>query len=198
MKWKNISQDKKTSYTLKENEQCIFFLFNRSGKITFELIGTGAEAHIFCFFIGKNADKYSLNILQNHRAPKTVSRTLIKSVVSDTSTCTYDGTIFIDTHALSSDAMQESRALLLSSEALVAMKPTLEILADDVKCSHKATASPLDTEALFFAESRGISLPRAENLLISGFFSDAITQIETLGVEKNILAEIQTLLKTFK
>jgi len=180
MHWKDITTDRETTYTLTENEQCVFFLFNRSGNLTFELTGRNAEAHIFAFFVGKKECKHTLTIIQNHRAPKTISHTLIKSVVSDASVCMYDGTLFIDTNALGSDASQESRALLLSSDATVSMKPTLEILADDVQCSHKATASPLDREALFFAESRGISPKKAEKLLISGFWNDAFEKIALL------------------
>lgn len=184
MKFKDISHDKETSYTLKENESCIFFLFNRSGKITFELTGTGAEAHIFCFFIGKDEEKHSLHIIQNHRAQETISHTLIKSTASDTAVCEYEGTIYIEKNAIKSDASQESRAILLSGDALVSMKPTLEILADDVKCSHKATSGPIDSESLFFAESRGLSRIEAEKLLITGFWNDALERIDKLNIHK--------------
>lgn len=184
MQFKNISQDKETLYTLKENEKYVFFLFNRSGKITFELIGTGAEAHIFCFFIGKNTEKHSLYITQNHRAPQTVSHTLIKSTASDTSVCEYEGTIYIEKNAMQSDASQESRAILLSSDALVSMKPTLEILAHDVKCSHKATSGPIDSESLFLAQSRGLSHTEAEKLLITGFWNDALERMDKLNIHE--------------
>ncbi len=191
MHFKDITTDIETIYTLTENERYVFFLFNRSGNITFNLIHKNAEAYIFAFFIGKGEEKYTLTITQNHSATHSISHTLIKSVVSDTSSCTYDGTIFIENKAINSDASQESRALLLSSDASVSMKPTLEILADDVKCSHKATASPLNSEAIFFAESRGISLPKAEKLLIDGFLNDAFEKMSILSVDEKILSALR-------
>lgn len=194
MQFKNITTDEQTIYRLKESEKCVFFLFNRSGEITFELAGIDAEAHIFAFFIGKGDEKHSLQLWQNHLASKTISHTLIKSVVSDEAICAYEGTIFIDKQAPQSDASQESRAILLSSDALVSMKPTLEILASDVICNHKATTSPLNKEALFFAKTRGLSLVQAEKLLLSGFWNDALEKIEALGVNATEMKNIRKIL----
>lgn len=182
MQFKDITTDTQTLYRLNANERCVFFMLNRSGEITFELTGSGAEAHIFSFCIGKNDEKISLRILQNHLAPKTVSHTLIKSIAKDEATCTYDGTIFIDTNASQSDASQESRALLLSPSASVSLKPTLEILTHDVKCHHAATVSPLNDEALFFAQCRGLSHAQAKKLLVHGFLSDALIKMQALGI----------------
>ncbi|PJA86052.1 MAG: hypothetical protein CO143_00085 [Candidatus Moranbacteria bacterium CG_4_9_14_3_um_filter_45_14] len=195
MQFRNISQENETVYTLKENERCVFFLFNRSGRITFELSGINAEARIFAFFIGRDTEKHSLQIIQNHRAPKTISHILIKSVVSDEAVCIYDGTIFIHKDAQGSNASQESRAILLSSNALVSMKPTLEILASDVICNHKATTSPLNQEALFFAETRGLSLAQAETLLLSGFWNDAVEKMADLGVKIKETENIRKIVK---
>jgi len=183
MLFKDITSDKQSLYRLKTNEKVVFFMLNRSGEITFELAGAGAEAHIFSFFIGHSTDKGSLKIFQKHLAAKTISHTLIKSVLSDEAESAYEGLIFIDKQAMQSDASQESRSILLSPLARASMKPTLEILADDVRCRHAATASPLNQEALFFAESRGLSETQAKNLLIRGFFNEAIEKMERLGVE---------------
>jgi len=195
MQFKNITTDTQTIYHLKENEQCVFFVFNRSGEIAFDLMEVGAEAHIFSFFIGKNADKNSLHIKQNHLAPKTISHTLIKSIASDEAECLYEGTIFIAKDAPGSDASQESRAILLSPDAFVSMKPSLEILANDVKCHHRATTSPLNAEALFFAKTRGLSSSQAKRLLIAGFWNDAIEKILALGIDKKEVENIKKFLK---
>ncbi|MFZ2187375.1 MAG: SufD family Fe-S cluster assembly protein [Candidatus Moraniibacteriota bacterium] len=183
MQFRDISQDYKNTYRLGQDEKAVFFMLNRSGDVVFELAESGAEAHIFSFFIGKNADTSSLRIRQQHLAPKTVSHTLVKSVVSDESRYTYEGLIFIAAHAPQSDASQESRALLLSPDAFASMNPVLEILADDVKCRHAATASPLNREALFFAETRGLSPAQAKTLLVQGFFNDALLKIEDRGID---------------
>ncbi|MDP3956981.1 MAG: SufD family Fe-S cluster assembly protein [bacterium] len=187
MVFKNISTEKQSLYRLKENERVVFFMLNRSGELAFELTGTGAEAHIFSFFIGHGVDKAILKIIQRHLAPQTASHALIKSVLSDEAESAYEGLIFIDKQAMQSDASQESRSILLSPHAKVSMKPTLEILADDVRCRHAATASPLNQEALFFAESRGLSPNQASKMLIMGFFNDTLLKMEALGVNTEII-----------
>lgn len=187
MKFIDISQDKKTLYALKKNEQCIFYMLNRNGKITFELAGENAEAHIFSFFIGKKNDKGKLSITQKHTAPKTTSRAIVKSILFDESEYTYTGLIAIEKQAKQSDASQESRTLLLSPFAGVSAKPALEILADDVKCKHSATVSNLNPEALFFARSRGLSETQATTLLINGFFNDSIKKMRALEADTNVI-----------
>src|SRR3989344_8284513 len=187
MKFINISQDKKNIYTLKKNEQCVFYMFNRTGTIPFELAGTGAEAHIFAVCIGKDATNATLNIIQKHTAPKKHSHTIVKSVLYDTAVFTYNGLIRIEKRAVLSDTSQESRTLLLSPTARASATPTLEILADDVKCRHAATISPISAEQLFFATTRGLNISQATDLLVQGFFNEALERMEKLGVETNVL-----------
>lgn len=186
MFFKDISTDTQEKYQLKENEQCVFFLFNRSGNITFELAGVKAEAHIFACCIGDKKAQSTLHITQHHLAPHTRSSALVKSALSDESTFTYEGLIRIEPSAHGSDASQESRALLLSPDARAFSKPALEILQDDVRCHHAATTSSLDPEQLFFARSRGLSPDQAEHLLVNGFFQDTIEKMNALGVKVEI------------
>lgn len=192
MKFLDITHDTLDTYTLRENEQCVFFMLNRSGTVTFELQGRGAEAHIFSFFVGKDDAQGKLTLTQKHSAPQTTSHALAKSVLFDASQFAYEGLIAIDKEANRSDASQESRALLLSPLAQASSKPSLEILANDVKCRHAATASPLSQEALFFAEARGLSPAQAKALLVEGFFFDAFSQMEALGVDtEELRAKLQ-------
>lgn len=183
MKFIDISQDKKNLYTLKKNEQGVFYMFNRNGKITFELAGENAEAHIFSFFVGRKNDKGALNITQKHTAPRTTSRAIVKSVLFDESEYNFSGLIAVNKQAKQSDTSQESRALLLSPLASTSMKPSLEILTDDVKCKHAATSSSLNPESLFFTRSRGLSARQAEQLLVNGFFREAIEKMRVLGMK---------------
>lgn len=184
MKFINITNDTQSTYRLEKGERCVFFMQNRSGELTFELAGTGAEAHVFAFFFGRGNDQATLRITQKHSAPDTVSSALVKSALSDKAEFTYEGLIRIEKSAHGADASQESRALLLSPQARAFAKPALEILADDVSCRHAATTSPLNPEALFFAASRGLSPEQARELLVQGFFNDALEKMENLGVEK--------------
>ena len=189
MYFQDISTDTKTRYRLNANEQGVFFLLNRSGQITFELAGSGATAHIFALYTGTGDSKQTLNLTQRHRAPDTLSSTLVKSALAEQSTFRYDGAIIITKDAHRSDASQESRTLLLSPEARAYSRPALEILAHDVKCHHAATTAPLGTEALFFAESRGLSKEAARKLLVHGFFQEALERMEKLGIETDKLTE---------
>lgn len=183
MIFRDISIEKQTLYTLTANEKVVFFMLNRSGDIVFELTGENAEAHIFAFYIGKNDESLSLNLTQKHLAPHTVSQALIKSALYDKAAFTYDGLIRIEQHATLSDASQECRTLLLSPEATSSAKPALEILTDDVRCRHAATASSPNEDQLFFMESRGLSKKQATELLVSGFLKDAREKMQALGID---------------
>lgn len=180
MRFIDISTDTKSLYTLTENEQVVFFMWNRDGEITFELRGAGAEAHVFAFFTGKNDDQKILTINQKHLSPRTASHVLVKSILNDQASFAYQGTIHISKDAPLSDASQENRNLLLSEKARASSAPTLEILNNDVRCHHAATTSPLNREQLFFAETRGLSRTQAEELLIRGFLQSSIDALGKL------------------
>ena len=186
MQFRDISNDKESTYVLKENEKVVFFMRNRLGSLIFELAGIGAEAHIFAIFTGKGATTAELNITQKHLAPKTVSHTLIKSTLSENSSFSYQGLIRIEQEAFLSDASQECRSLLLSPDASASSRPSLEILNDDVRCRHAATASSIDPAELFFAQSRGLSKAQATELLVQGFFKDVMEKMNELGVNEKI------------
>lgn len=157
-------------------------MLNRSGDITIELAEPGATAHIFALYTGAGEMKQTLRLAQEHLAPDTVSSALVKTALDGKSSFHYDGTIRINRDAHRSDASQESRALLLSPEARAHARPALEIFAHDVKCHHAATTAPVSDEALFFAMSRGLSKDAARQLLVSGFFQEALERMEMLGI----------------
>ena len=190
MIFKDISNDIQTTYRLKKNEQAVFFALNRGGEITVELSGEGAAAHVFAFFMGGGEDKHTLNIVQKHLAPETMSSALVKAVLKDKAKLHYDGTIKIEKRAQGSNASQESRSLLLSPEASAHTKPALEILADDVQCRHAATISPLNESMLFYAKSRGLGEKEATELLIQGFFGEALEKIVALGVSRALIPPV--------
>ena len=188
MRFQDISQDTKTLYRLTDREPVIFFILNRTGKIVIELAHPKAAAHIFALYTGSHTTKQSLNLTQRHIAPDTVSSALIKVALSDTAAFSYDGVITIAADAHRSDASQESRALLLSPDARVQSRPSLEIHAHDVICHHAATTAPLNAEALFFAESRGLSKKNARTLLVQGFFQEGLERMEKLGMTPEYLS----------
>ncbi len=185
----DISADRKTTYRLAANEHVVFFMQNRTGAITIELTGPGAAAHVFALYTGDGDSKQSLTLTQKHLAPDTTSSALIKTTLAGRASFHYDGAIRIAKQAHRSDASQESRSLLLSTEARAYSRPSLEILAHDIACHHAAATGPLNEEALFFAESRGLSRSAAKKLLVQGFFHEAFGRMEKLGIETSLFEE---------
>lgn len=183
MDYRDISTDTETHYRLATGKRTVFFLLNRTGEITIELAGPGAEAHVFALYAGQDDMRHALSLTQRHLAPDTVSSALVKATLDKKASFAYDGAISITPVAHRSDASQESRTLLLSPDARAIARPALEILAHDVRCHHAATTAPLSDDSLFFAESRGLSKEAARRLLIHGFFHDVLERMEALGAE---------------
>jgi len=113
-----------------------------------------------------------------HAAPNATSNQVFRSVLAGSARGVYQGCIKVGQVAQKTDARQLSRALLLSHKAEIVTKPELEIFADDVKCSHGATAGELDANALFFLRARGIPEAEARAMLIEAFFGEALDKIE--------------------
>ncbi|PYT15527.1 MAG: Fe-S cluster assembly protein SufD, partial [Acidobacteria bacterium] len=97
-----------------------------------------------------------------------------KGVLDDRSRGVFDGTIIVRQDAQKTDAHQTNRNLLVSENALVDSTPRLQILADDVKCTHAATIGQIDEDQVFYLRSRAISQETARNLLIQAFVSEVL------------------------
>jgi Fe-S cluster assembly protein SufD len=113
----------------------------------------------------------------HHAAPNTASKQTFRGVLAGAGRGVYQGCVQVAQAAQKTDAKQLSRALLLSHRAEIVTKPELEIFADDVKCSHGATAGELDANALFFLRARGIPETEARALLVEAFLGEALDMI---------------------
>jgi Fe-S cluster assembly protein SufD len=113
----------------------------------------------------------------DHRQPRGTSRELYKGIMGGRATGVFNGKVFVRIDAQQSDAQQMNKNLLLSDDAQVDTKPQLEILADDVKCSHGATIGQLDDDAVFYLRARGIDEPMARELLIYAFANELIERV---------------------
>lgn len=178
----DISHDPRTTYRLTEDEQAVFFMLNRTDEVAIELAGPGAAAHVFAFFIGTGTSVLKLALTQHHLAPQATSSSLMKSVLTGTSRLQTESIIRIDRPAHQSNASHESRSLLLSEDAHASTRPALEIEADDVTCRHAATTSPLNPHQRLYAKSRGLTESEADELLVRGFFGEALERIAALGI----------------
>nr|WP_321983047.1 Fe-S cluster assembly protein SufD [uncultured Lichenicoccus sp.] len=113
-----------------------------------------------------------------HKAPACNSRQTVKNVLSGRSRGVFQGKIVVDRIAQKTDGYQMNQALLLSDEAEIDTKPELEIYADDVKCSHGATAGALNEDQLFYLRSRGVAVAEARAILVRAFLADALALID--------------------
>lgn len=120
------------------------------------------------------ADTHS-QIILNY--PHGTTNQLQKNIASDRAHVVFNGRVFVGKAAQLTNAGQLNRNLLLSSKARVDTKPQLEIIADNVKCSHGATVSQLDDEEVFYLQSRGLNKAKAHNLLVDAFAGELINQI---------------------
>jgi Fe-S cluster assembly protein SufD len=152
-------------------------------RIDVEMPEAGARTQLLGVTFGSGKQHFDYNTLQNHHGDHTVSDLQFKSALDGESSLVWYGITRINPGASASEANQTSRNLLLSDHAKAAPIPILEIEAFDVaKCSHGATAGPVEDTELFYLESRGIPSEIAEHMLVEGFFADVIARIpdETL------------------
>jgi Fe-S cluster assembly protein SufD len=145
------------------------FTIEQPGKYTVELIGPGARAEIEGRFLLKNSASANIEIYIVHKAPHTSAQTTLKGVALDKSHLRFFGRIIIEPGCPDTQSFLEERILLLSDKANAEAVPELEILSDDVKCSHAASVSRIPEEHLFYLQSRGISAEAAEELVTDGF-----------------------------
>jgi Fe-S cluster assembly protein SufD len=141
------------------------------------LAGEGAHSDMLAVSIGDEAQEFDARTLQDHASPHTKSDLLFKNALSGRSRNTFGGLIRVEPHAHFTDAYQKVRNLLLSDDAEANSMPGLEILADNVKCSHGATSGQIDEDELFYLLARGIPAPIARQLLVGGFLNEVLERL---------------------
>lgn len=134
--------------------------------------------------------------LIDHPKPNGISRQLYKGIVAGKATAVFSGKIFVHPGAQKTDAEQTNKNLLLSKEATVDTKPQLEILADDVQCTHGAAVGQLDEGAIFYLKTRGIDRELAGKLLSYGFANEVIQKIKVEAIRAELSHVILNRLET--
>ena len=119
-------------------------------------------------------------------APHATTRQLHKCIVDDRAHAIFNGKVFVPKAAQMTDAGQLNRNLLLSPKARVDTKPQLEIVADNVKCTHGATVSQLEDDEMFYLQSRGIDAESAQKLLVYAFAFEIISKIPIASLQENL------------
>jgi Fe-S cluster assembly protein SufD len=174
----NLNKEKKEKLTFDKKGQYVVFLKNLSGDFVFEITAANVELDIFGLFVGKNDEKFSIHTTQLHKAPGSSSNLFIKGVFDDKSKFNYEGLVRIEKNGQKSHAYQKNQNLILSPNTFVESKPYLEILTNDVFCTHGSTTGKLNKEQLFYAKSRGLDATSAEKVLVEGFINEVYDKVK--------------------
>ncbi len=180
--------------TTKPQTAVVVLLFGFTGKIqlSVRLVSRGAEVQIIGVVVSTGDSIVALHTLQSHEAKETTSDLLVKSVIYDSAQFFYDGFIRVEEGAQKTNAYQRNENLLLSKDARADSRPGLEILADDVRCTHGATIAPISPEELWYLSARGITPSVGCRLIVNGFLAAAAQRILDLGVRDQVLREIDS------
>ncbi|HEY8614251.1 MAG TPA: Fe-S cluster assembly protein SufD [Roseomonas sp.] len=159
------------------------FVLNAGGRISrsethLALLGPRAAAHLNGAQLVADGQLADTTTALDHAAPNCASRQTVKTVLAGRSRGVFQGKILVRREAQKTDGYQMNQALLLSEEAEIDSKPQLEIYADDVKCSHGATAGALDEDSLFYLRTRGIPADTARSMLVRAFLQEAVEIVE--------------------
>ncbi len=141
------------------------------------LVGRGAVAQVNGVMFTEGSQHLSYHTLQHHQSPDCSSDLLYKGALQDKSHLVWRGMIKVDRDAQKTDGYQRNDNLILSENARADSIPGLEIEADDVRCTHGATAGRVDDELIFYAQSRGLSRREATRMVVAGFFQQVFDRI---------------------
>ncbi len=166
---------------------------SKNGKIRIQndLSGPGATSRVTGAYFADGNQHLDYDTFQEHIAPSTESDFAFKGALREHAHAVWRGMIRVEEDAQKTNAYQENRNLLLSEDAHADSIPGLEILANDVRCTHGATIGRVDREELFYLMARGLSRAEAERLIVRGFFQDILDRIELEPVREALGAALE-------
>ncbi|HEX2294349.1 MAG TPA: Fe-S cluster assembly protein SufD [Actinomycetota bacterium] len=150
------------------------------------LKGEGSFSEMLGLYFADSDQHFAQRTLQSHSAPHATSDLLYKGALKERSRSEYSGLIKVAKGAQGTDAYQANRNLVLSEDALAHSIPQLEIEANEVRCTHGATVSPVEEEHLFYLMSRGIDRVTAQKLVVFGFFGEVLDRIRVPQVRDDL------------
>ena len=142
------------------------------------LTGEGGRSDLLAVSVADRDQEFDARTLQDHISPHTTSDLLYKNALDDRARSIFGGLIRVEPHAHFTDAYQKVRNLLLSDDAEADSMPGLEILADNVRCTHGATSGQIDEDELFYLRTRGIPVALAQRLIVTGFLNEVIERLD--------------------
>jgi Fe-S cluster assembly protein SufD len=166
---------------------------SKKGKVRIQndLAGPGATSRVTGAYFADGEQHLDYDTFQEHIAPDTTSDFAFKGALRDTASTVWRGMIRVEPDAQKTNAYQENRNLLLSDKAHADAIPGLEILANDVRCTHAATLGRVDREQLFYLMARGLPRADAERLIVRGFFQDILDRIDLEPVRETLGAALE-------
>jgi Fe-S cluster assembly protein SufD len=151
------------------------------------LTAPGSDSEMLGLYFADSDQLLDHHTLQDHISPNAHSDLLYKGALRDESLAVFSGLIRVEPGAQKTDAYQTNRNLILGTdEAMAVSLPNLEIMADDVKCSHGSTTGQVDEVELFYLMSRGIPRREAEKLVVFGFFGEVTSRIPLKGLKEKL------------
>ncbi len=144
------------------------------------LTGPGAYGNLLAGYFARENQMLDFRTFQKHSASRTTSNLLFKGALDDSSRSVYTGMIRVDKGAKGCDAMQRNQNVKLGEDTWTESVPNLEIMNDDVRCTHASTVGPVDEDQLFYLESRGVPPRTAERLIVSGLYDEVLSQIPVI------------------
>jgi len=166
---------------------------SKKGKIRIQndLSGPGATSRVTGAYFADGDQHLDYDTFQEHIAPSTESDFAFKGALRESARAVWRGMIRVEPDAQKTNAYQENRNLLLSPKAHADSIPGLEIMANDVRCTHGATLGRIDAVQLFYLMSRGLSRGEAERLIVRGFFQDVLDRIDLEPVREALGAALE-------
>jgi Fe-S cluster assembly protein SufD len=150
------------------------------------LLAEGTEATVNGLYIVNGTQHVDNHTSIDHAKPHGASHELYKGILDGRSSAVFNGRILVRKDAQKTDSKQTNKNLVLSDDAVIDTKPELQILADDVRCTHGATIGQLDAESLFYMQSRGIGKQQARSLLTYAFAQDIIDRIQVADLREQL------------
>jgi Fe-S cluster assembly protein SufD len=164
-----------------------------NGRVRTEtlLAGEGSHAKVTGAYAPHGRQHVDFHTTQEHGAPNTTSDLAFRGLLGGRSSAVWRGMIKVDPGAQQTDAFQECRNLLLSKNAHADAIPGLEILANDVRCTHAAAIAQIDKDQLFYLESRGLPEAASQRLVIEGFMSELVQRFEEGPIREAMSAALE-------
>ena len=184
----NENNFKFTRVDQQENSYYKFTSFSNSSLIAandlkVSMNGENSECDLKGIYFTTKNSQFNTHVVVDHNVPNTKSNQYFKGILSDESRAVFSGKIYVERNAQKTYAEQKDLNLVMSKGAEIDTKPSLEIYADDVECSHGATAGHVDESTLYYMMSRGIDRKTATQMLVNGFASEIIDEISDENIK---------------